>query len=197
MKLILVNKSNYKEAIRIQNAIFPKENGALNILASLDRKWFIKNTGLFYNDDHVKYYLAFKDNHYVGITGLYYYDSDSAWLGWFGILEEYRKRGIGCELLRKTIFLAKKGGFKHLRLYTDFVDNHDAIKLYEEEGFIGEKYTCEKLMYDCRIYSKSLCDDCVSLWNNKNLNLIYQYELDHMNKEKINEIIKMYKEKYK
>ena len=192
MELVLVDKSNYKEAIKIQNSIFPKENGALNILASLDRELFIKSTGLNYEDDHVKYYLAKIDDKFVGITGIYYYDLDSAWLAWYGILKEYRKKGIGRELLRKTIALVTSMDFKYMRLYTDFVDNHDAIKLYEKEGFIGEKYTFEKLAYDCRIYSKSLIDSNINLLNNKNLNLSYQSELDHMNDDKIKEIIKMY-----
>ena len=85
-------------------------------------------------------------------------------------------------------------GFKNMRLYTDYVDNHNAIKLYEKEGFVGEKYTLEKLPYDCRIYSKSLVDDKVSLWNNKDLELSYQTDLDHMNQEKINAILKKYDE---
>ena len=192
MELILVDTSNYKEAIKIQNSIFPSENGAINILASLDRDLFMKVSGLYYEDDHVKYYLAKEDGKYVGITGIYYYDLDSAWLAWFGVLEEYRKKGIGRELLRKTCSLALSKGFKNMRLYTDFVGNHDAIHLYESEGFIGEKYTFEKLAYDCRIYSKSLIDNNVNLWNNKNLNLCYQSELDHMDDNKIKEITEIY-----
>ena len=192
MELVLVDKSNYKEAIKIQNSIFLKENGSLNILASLNRELFIKLTGLNYEDDHVKYYLAKKDNDYVGITGIYYYDLDNAWLGWFGILTQFRNRGLGKELLKKTVDLASTMNFKYMRLYTDFVDNHNAINLYEQEGFVGEKYTAEKLSYDCRIYSKSLENEYVSLWNNKNLNLSYQSKLDHMDDDKIKEIIKMY-----
>lgn len=196
MELVLVDKSNYKEAIKIQNSIFPKENGSLNILASLDRELFIKLTGLNYQDDHIKYYLAKKDDDYIGITGIYYYDPDNAWLGWFGILTQFRNNGLGRELLKKTVDLASTMNFKYMRLYTDFVDNHNAINLYEEEGFIGEKYTREKLSYDCRIYSKSLIDNQINLWNNKNLNLTYQSELDHMDADKIKEIIKIYDMEY-
>lgn len=192
MELILVDKHNYKKAIEIQRMIFPKEDGALNILASLDKNLFIETTGLDYVDDHVKYYLAKVDDNYIGITGIYYYDSDNAWLGWFGILKEFRNKGLGRELLRNTVSKAKSMNFKNMRLYTDFVDNHDAINLYEKEGFIGEKYTLEKLSYDCRIYSKSLINDDVNLWNNKNLNLTYQSSLDHMNRDDVNKIIQMY-----
>lgn len=192
MELFLVDKRNYKEAIKMQNNIFPNANGALNILASLDRDLFIKWTGLDYVDDHIKYYLARKNNRYVGITGIYYYDLDDAWIGWYGILREFRNNGFGRELLKKTVDLATAMNFKNIRLYTDFTGNNNAINLYEKEGFIGESYTREKLPYDCRIYSKSLIDDNVSLWNNKNLNLSYQSELDHMNDDKIEDIIKMY-----
>ena len=194
MELIFVDKNNYKDAIAVQRKIFPNENGTLNILASLDREMFMEKTGIYYVDDHVKYYLAKVNNEYVGITGIYYYDLDNAWLAWFGIIDEYRNKGLGKKLLRKTLEIAASMNFKSMRLYTSFLDNQNAIKMYEKEGFIGEKYTAEKLSYDCRIYSKSLVSDTVDLWNNKDLNLCHQSELDHMNDEKINKILKIYDE---
>ena len=194
MELIFVDKNNYKDAIAVQRKIFPNENGTLNILASLDREMFMEKTGIYYVDDHVKYYLAKVNNEYVGITGIYYYDLDNAWLAWFGIIDEYRNKGLGKKLLRKTLEITASMNFKSMRLYTSFLDNQDAIKMYEKEGFIGEKYIAEKLSYDCRIYSKSLVSDTVDLWNNKDLNLGHQSELDHMNDEKINEILKIYDE---
>lgn len=199
MELVLVDKSNYNEAIEIQKSIFPLEDGTINILASIDRELFMKTTGLYYIDDHVKYYLAIKDGKYVGITGLYYYDIDreSAWIAWFGIIDEYRNKGMGRELLENTIELALSKGFKYIRLYTDYIDNHDAIKLYEKCGFTGEKYTLENLPYDCRIYSKSLIGDKVIPWNNKMLSLAHQSELDHMNSDKINEIHEKYDNMFK
>lgn len=39
--------------------------------------------------------------------------------------------------------LAKQKGFKMMRLYTDAIDNANAIKLYEKLGFVGEKYSAE------------------------------------------------------
>lgn len=83
-------------------------------------------------------------------------------------------------------------GFKYLRLYTDFNDNKKAIKLYENMGFIGEKYTKEILDYDCRIYSTSLIDGDVPLWNNEYLSLAHQSELDQMNEEIIESICEQY-----
>ena len=44
MEFVLVDFTNYKKAIEIQNIIFPNEDGTINILASLDRELFIKKT---------------------------------------------------------------------------------------------------------------------------------------------------------
>lgn len=193
MKLDLVTFNNYKEAIRIQNIIFPHENGTLNILASLDRDLFMEKTNLFYPDDNVKYYLGLLKDEIVGITGVYRVDNDEeAWLAWFGILPTLRNHGYAKQLLEETINLVKKNGCKVLRLYTDKVANAEAIKLYEKLGFVGEKYSSEELSYDCWIYSKNLYYEEIQLWNNKNLNLARQSEFDQMDIDSINKIADMY-----
>ena len=79
-----------------------------------------------------------------------------------------------------------------MRLYTDKEENCIAIKLYKKLGFMEEKYCAEKLSYDCWIYSKSLYNDEINPWNNKNLNLTYQSEMDQMNENKVNKILDMY-----
>lgn len=192
MKFILVDFTNYKKAIEIQNTIFPKEDGTINILASLDRDLFKKKTGMDYEDDNVKYYIAYENNEAIGITGLYYYDNVSAWLGWFGVLPDKRRKTYGERILKKTMELARQKGFKTMRLYTDAIEKADAIKLYKKMGFVGEKYSAEELLYDCYIYSKSLCNEKVDLWNNKKLGLSYQSQLDHLSKKEIKEILNMY-----
>lgn len=192
MKFVLVDFTNYKKAIEIQNKIFPKEDGTINILASLDRELFIKKTGMNYEDDNVKYYIAYDNNEAIGITGLYYYDSVSAWLGWFGVLPDKRRKSYGKRILEQTMELARQKGFKTMRLYTDAIDNADAIKLYKKLGFVGEKYSAEELLYDCYIYSKSLCNEKVDLWNNKKIGLAYQSQLDHLSKKETKEILNMY-----
>lgn len=192
MKFVLVDFTNYKKAIEIQNKIFPNEDGTINILASLDRDLFKKKTGMDYEDDNVKYYIAYDNNEAIGITGLYYFDSVSAWLGWFGVLPDKRRKLYGKRILEKTMELARQKGFKTMRLYTDAIENADAIKLYKKMGFVGEKYSAEELLYDCYIYSKSLCNEKVDLWNNKKLGLAYQSQLDHLSKKETKEILNMY-----
>ena len=194
MEFVLVDFTNYKKAIEIQNTVFPNEDGTINILASLDRELFIKKTGIDYGDDNVKYYIVYDNNEEVGITGLYNYDSISAWLAWFGVLPDKRRKSYGKRILEKTMKLAKQKGFKTMRLYTDAIENADAIKLYKKLGFVGEKYSAEELLYDCYIYSKSLNDEKVDLWNNKLLGLSEQSQLDHFPKKKIKEILDMYEE---
>ncbi len=194
MNLIPVDKANCIQAIRIQNAVFPHENGAVNILASMDRDLFTERTGVVYPDHRIRYWLAEEDHAYVGITGLYSYDSDpeTVWLGWFGILPEYRSKGYGRQVLEKTMEKAQAEGFTCMRLYTDYRDNHNAVQLYEQEGFTGEKYTAEELPYDCRIYSKRLDGGEAEPWDNRFLALGYQSELEHMSEDRIREIIKLY-----
>ena len=192
MELVLVDFTNYKKAVEIQNNIFPKEDGTLNILASLDRELFIQRTGIDYEDDNVKYYIVYDNGEEIGITGLYYYDNVSAWLAWFGVLPNMRRKHYGKRILLQTMELARQKGFEIMRLYTDAIDNADAIKLYKKLGFVGEKYSAEELTYDCYIYSKSLCDKELDLWNNKVLGLAYQSQLDHISKEKAEEVLSMY-----
>ena len=194
MKLNLVNFKNYKKAIEIQKEIFPDEDGTLNILASLDRDLFMKKTGMFYDDDYVKYYIAFVNDEHIGITGIYRFQLDEAWLAWFGILPIHEHKGYGEKLLRETMKMAKEQGDTTLRLYTDKVKNAKAIRLYEKLGFVGEKYSAEKVDYDCWIYSINLYNDKVTLWDNKNLNLIGQTELEQVDKQTLEKILKIYDE---
>lgn len=195
MELIPVDYTNYKCAIEIQKKIFPHEDGTMNILASLGRDLFQKRTGLSYEDDYIKYFIAYDNDEAVGITGIYYYeniDPKSAWLAWFGVLPNKRRKHYGEQILQRTMRMARQEGFKTMRLYTDAVGNATAIKLYEKMGFVGEKYSAEQLSYDCRIYSKSLNNKRVDLWNNKMLGLSHQSELEQIPKERMAEILNMY-----
>lgn len=192
----IVGFSDVESAIKLQKEIFPSEDGTLNLLASIDRDLFMKTTGVYYIDDKVKYYLAYINDELVGITGLYSYVDkwpNDAWLAWYGVLPKYRRLGIGTDILNWTISKAKELGYKTMRLYTDIKENEIATKLYKSLGFIEEKYTVENLGFDSYIYSKNLTNKELELWNNKNLELKYQTELDHFDKSKIEDILSKYK----
>ena len=198
IKLIKVDSNNVKEAIKIQNQIFPSEQGgALDIISSLDKDFIKEALGYSY-DYRALYYLAMLDDKAIGITGLYCYDNHKeAWLGWFGVLGQYRGKGYGKILLEQSINLAKKD-FNTLRLYTSTEDeNKTARSLYDKLGFISEDYTAENLGY--KIYSKNLHNDTdPALWGNKSLELATEDKPDAQKiKETIDAFLSKIKKKYK
>lgn len=99
-----------------------------------------------------------------------------AWLGWFGILPEFRKKGYGSIVFDETVSLAKQKGYKSFRLYSEeyFTDAH---RLYRSKGMISEIYNNidDKDPYEpdvtTLIFSMSLTDEKIELWNNKILGL--------------------------
>ena len=118
----------------------------------------------------------------VGISGLYFYavDPTSAWLGWFGILKEYRRLHLGSKALKIFEAMAVKLGFKTARLYTDKFDNDIAINFYRSNGYTEEDYLLDEdpasKKYPLFIFSKSLDGTKVTRWNNKNIGFTKQTE---------------------
>ena len=174
-----INKDNLDLACKIQNTIFPKEDARQNYIEGINKDPYRKE---------LNHFIVYLGNTPIGVTGLYSYNEypEDAWLGWFGILEEYRKNGYGGTVLDKVIELAKQKGYKRFRVYTDeFAE--DAHKLYESRGMIKEKYDREDdkdeyFIADIFIYSISLTNDNISLWNNKLLGLKEQGEKENMYK---------------
>lgn len=89
-----------------------------------------------------KYWVATKSkkSHDVaGITGLETKMEDTndvAWLGWFGVTPQYRGKGYGRSLLKKTISKARLIGFEKLRLWTTTAPEEVVAQdMYEEFGF--------------------------------------------------------------
>lgn len=197
IEIKIVDFDNAEEAINVQRKIF-SEDGMINIIASLDRELFMKVTGLFYPDDNVKYYLAYKDKEAIGITGLYEYKDmpDEMWIAWFGVLPEHRRLGYGSKILEWTMKKALSQKKKTIRLYTEMGGNNEAIELYRKLGFIEEKYLAEKLTYNCYIFSKSLTAKPTKPFDNKNLCLTEQTAFENINEEFKEKIHGYYKDKY-
>lgn len=170
MTLEEVNIHNIDIAIDIQHSIFPLENGSQDLIDSI-------NNNIPKHQFLSKYYLAKYNNEYIGICGLYAYNDypTDAWLGWFGVIEKERNKGYGTNILKKCFLKAKKQGFENIRLYTDEIDNANAIKLYKKFGMIHEIYNNPKDIHfeigNTLIFSKNLYNKPVDLWNNKYLYL--------------------------
>ena len=180
LDLNLITSENVDYAIRVQNEIFPEYNGKNNYLSSIE------------NSKQSQFFLVFDKKKCIGVTGIYSYknDHDNAWIGFFGIKEEYRNRGYGSKTLKLTEKYAKSMGYKFVRLFTDKLDNDLAIKFYRDNGYTFEDYNNDeealKDEFNVIIGSKSICDEEVPLWNNKFINLTKQTA-----KQQYNEVIEM------
>lgn len=167
-----ITSNNLEYATKIQNEIFVGEESAYqHYKYTIDVK-------IEYN----KYFLVYLENKIVGITGFYsneeIKETNSLWLGWFGVLKEHRSRGIGRKILLDTIDMAKKLSekypIKYFRLYTSENYNISAKPLYDDVMELKEYYNNpEDINYDntCIIYTKSLFNDKPVLWDNKFINL--------------------------
>ncbi len=128
MYLKRITGQNLPFAVSVQEELFPGESGRTNFEESLEAS------------SGYEYYLLCEGEACVGIIGLYHYpeDPDSAWLGWFGIREGFRRRHLGSEALRRFEEMAADRGYRFASLYTDAADNDTAIADDRANGDIAE-----------------------------------------------------------
>ena len=190
LRYIPMTSENIFEITKTQMEIFPSECG-----------YFQYNYALNCRKDYWKYWLVYDDNNIVAITGLYsdfdITETNSIWLGWFGVRPDYRRQKIGTKVLEFTINeaykLAKKYPIKYFRLYTSIDENATAQLLYKKVMDFCEEYNCpndSNYNNTCRIWTKILFDNEFISWRNKCLNL---KEIEKQEKIYLN----IFKEKYK
>lgn len=163
-----LNKDNIKLAAKLQYEIFPNSS-SYSVYKSIV-------TGE--TEDFYRIYIAYIEDKPVGITGIYEIPEypDTAWVCWFGIKKEYRKLGYGKQIFDYTIKIAKSYHKKYLRLYTFEILNEEAQEFYKKNMHLGEYYYNEKEHEEIyegkpKIFSISLCNEKVELWNNKFINI--------------------------
>ena len=168
MTLERITENNIRRALRIQEELFPGESARTNYEESLD------------DASGYAYYLILENGTCAGIIGLYVCpeDPDSAWLGWFGIREAFRRKGLGSKALALFEEMAAARGFRFARLYTDAGNNDRAIAFYRANGYVCEPYhnpqdpACVK--YKTLIFSKPLASEALVPWNSRNMHLTEQ-----------------------
>lgn len=176
LKFISVQTDNLHIAQEIQKKVFPKEyqNDTLeNSLTStpeyLSQFWLVK-----------------KGKKFIGLTGIYFYPQypKDAWLNWFGVIPEFRRKGYGRKIFNRTYAYARRLGFDNFRLYTDAKDNENTLAFYRSLKMKEEKYLPPQDDFtDILIFSKS-CHPFkkrIHAWNNKYLYIQEQLLLSQNN----------------
>ena len=168
MHLERITENNISFAVSIQEKLFPGESAKANYEESLE------------DSSCYEYYLIYERKECTGIIGLYYYpdDPDSAWLGWFGIIDSFRRKRLGSAALKLFEDMAISSGYRFARLYTDAVNNDAAIAFYKANGYVSEPYFNSEdsacLKYKTLIFSKPLTGDMLVLWKSRNIHLTEQ-----------------------
>ncbi len=130
MKLVKISRKNVKHAFKIAYSIFKDKYSRKHI-----KEWYGRRiTGDFKHiNSYLQYYLAYEKSTLVGITGIYrYLEQNDCWLGWFGVLQSERRKGIGSQILLETMKRARKLGCKRFRLWTA---DKKVQQFYETNGF--------------------------------------------------------------
>lgn len=172
LKYVEVDWDHLELAVKIQNEIFPLENGRQNYIEGITHDPYRKE---------MINYIVFNEDVPIGVVGLYSYHEypKDAWLSWFGVLPEYRGQGFGSQIFDFFERLSLEKGYTSIRVYTD--DEFDkAISLYEKKEMISEPYSNElesdAINSETIIFSKSLTKKKTKKWNNKFLGLTVQGE---------------------
>ena len=107
-------------------------------------------------DDHKHILLVSRDhNNIVGMAWGNITTDGSSWLGFMGVIQSHRRRGIGRHLLNRFIEESRKRGTRKISLDTD-PRLVPAIQLYESSGFIQEGSVTNPYGLGLILYSKHI-----------------------------------------
>ncbi|MCA9370385.1 MAG: GNAT family N-acetyltransferase [Candidatus Peregrinibacteria bacterium] len=110
----------------------------IEIRRSLSKKSYV-DTFTGYTVSNIDYWVAIHSaSGTVGFIGLYENNTDSheaVWIGWFGVHPDFRRKGIGSQLLDCVIERAKERNKKYLRVYTStYFAEEQALHMYKKRG---------------------------------------------------------------
>lgn len=157
-----LNFENLEECLKLKHKLFPESDSDEDYQKYLLNK--VKS----------EYFLVYYNNELVSITGWYDFDgkNENAFMGWFGVRQDYRNQGIGSEVFDFTLKRVKQHKYNYFRLYTDKVVNQDSIKLYTKKGMFIEPYTFDDAIGkngNFVVFTKILRSNGHDLWDNKPL----------------------------
>jgi RimJ/RimL family protein N-acetyltransferase len=158
VELVPLNWLNLWAAWRLARNIFPKNvtEVFVSYIGALAPRWFWPKASRE-AIGKLNYYIAMKDRKPVGITGLYTFRDQpkEAWVGWYGVGEKFRGRGLGKATLQTTMDMARKSGYETLRLWTTPA-LAAANDLYQKLCFISQETDLTRRGRPILIYSFAL-----------------------------------------
>ena len=162
-----LTEKNYQDVLDIKHKLFPESNSDEDYVAYFNKQ--IKSN----------YYLILKDERPCATIGWYEFDSENAFIGWFGVLPKFQGNGFGKEILNFIIKEVETMGYNYLRVYTDKVVNEISTKLYDKIFELKEDYTFPDKIGKTNnfvVYTKSF-NGIYNKWDNRPLNEDDNYEL--------------------
>lgn len=151
--IVPLSQANLKETQAVLQAVFPTEPDAQHYFELSLRP---KRKGASY----FEYFVLVVDGKVIGTTGLYRERSTpkDLWLGWYGVLPEYRGQGWGSVLLDFSVQKSKEMGAENLRLWTtDEPDMAKAALVYAKKGFtLDSKEWDDESKYNIITYGLAL-----------------------------------------
>ncbi len=130
-----LSSSNYHQALKVALEIFKSDPNAKEWIPNAYQKAVFPER--YIGEQNKFAYWVLVDNKtkkIVGVTGLYTKNKDRSfcyWLGWFGIIPEYRRKSIGKYLFDWTLKEVKRRGKTTLRIETsDLMYARAAVNFY-------------------------------------------------------------------
>lgn len=154
LKLIKIETLNDVEIIKeFFHDVFPEEPG-------YDCIDFTNSVTGNHNYKRLEYYLIKFENDIVGFCGIYSNNDNEAWLGWFGIKPQFRRKGYARQMLHILKDKMIEYGYKIVRTYTDKKLNNNAYKLYLSDGFVQDnEYEYDFVTMVCYLDNTKITDE--------------------------------------
>ena len=160
---------NFKDCLRIKHLLFPESNSDKDYEDYFNK--IVKS----------EYFVVYLGNLPCAITGWYDFDNKNinAFMGWYGVLPEFRQKGIGSKVFDFTLKQAKKHNYNYFRLYTDKVVNATSCILYQKKNMLCEDYTFDDNIGRTNnfvVFTTIIKSNGEDKWNNRPLNEDFNYE---------------------
>ncbi|KHO48402.1 MAG: hypothetical protein QT00_C0001G0420 [archaeon GW2011_AR5] len=160
LRLEKLSRKNKTQIIKISLLCFGKAytNKEVN-------KWLEIRLGKRYEsiDDVLEYFLVFSEKKVVGITGFYRIKGESTfWLGYFAVVKQARRRGLGSMMLQQTLARAKSLGCEKFGVWTtskrasEFYRKNEFNKGKKERTIVADGKVTYRYPKDSVFYYKNI-----------------------------------------